>query len=135
MDALTVHSAFAIEVDYWNLRCDAGLDLSLRLYNEEGVLVFSSGRTQEQASGAGPGPDGLLRDSCHVPGDLLNDGVHRVELFIVRRGEVLHHDPDFLTFSVSDSPNLRGQWFGKWAGAVRPNLRWQTERLDSLPST
>ena len=32
---------------------------------------------------------------------------------------------------VHDSPDLRGSWFGKWIGAVRPALEWQSERIES----
>jgi hypothetical protein len=35
-----------------------------------------------------------------------------------------------LVFEVRDTPDLRGGWFGKWKGAVRPILDWTTERLE-----
>jgi lipopolysaccharide transport system ATP-binding protein len=130
--ALCVRSPFAIEIDYWNLRDGARLGLSVNVYNAEGVLLFSAGPSHESIYGGRPVPCGLMRDCCHVPGDLLNDGAHRVELYVMRGADVIFHDADFLSFTVADSPELRGDWFGKWSGAVRPNLRWVTSPVMPL---
>ena len=35
----------------------------------------------------------------------------------------------FLSFALNDSSDLRGAWFEKWPGAIRPLLRWETELL------
>ena len=80
-------------------------------------------------------PAGIFRDTCFVPGDLLNNGVHRVELLIVRDDtRVIHRQDDILIFDVHDTPDMRGAWYGKWPGAVRPIFKWQTELIESLPS-
>ncbi len=78
-----------------------------------------------------PFPAGLFRSVCHVPGGLLNDGVHRVLLLVVKEEtEVVFSFEDAIVFDVSDSVERRGGWHGKWPGAVRPDLEWETERLD-----
>ena len=41
-----------------------------------------------------------------------------------------YNTDDILVFDVQeDSSERRGAWFGKWIGAVRPNLKWETEFL------
>jgi len=130
---LSVRTPFAIEIEYWKLHDEGRTVLSVNLHNEQGVLVFNAGPSHDQAFGGRPMPAGLFRDVCDVPGDLLNDGVHRAELYVMQGSEVIYHDPDFLSFTVNDSPELRGEWFGKWPGAVRPNLRWATELIGPLP--
>jgi lipopolysaccharide transport system ATP-binding protein len=132
--ALCVRTPFAVEIDYWNLCEGARLTLNLNVYNEQGVLLFSGGPSHQQVYGGRPLPCALLRDACHVPGDLLNDGLHRVELYVMRGNDVIFHDADFLSFTVADSPQLRADWFGKWSGAVRPNLRWVTTALTLGPA-
>jgi lipopolysaccharide transport system ATP-binding protein len=63
-----------------------------------------------------------------VPGDLLNDGLYRVELLVVRdEGVVIHREDDVLVFEVRDDAETRGAWLGKWPGVIRPNLLWTTE--------
>ena len=79
-----------------------------------------------------PHPAGLFRDVCFVPGDLLNNGTHRVELFVVHDDStIVHHHPDILTFELAHTVGLRGAFYGQWTGAVRPLLPWKTELLTS----
>ena len=120
-EPITTRTPVLLEFEYWNLREGAQLSLTLHLANEDGVLVFSAGPVGEQQWAGRPLPRGLFRDTCLIPGDLLNDGLHRVELLVVDRDtELVHRERDVLVFEVRDSPDLRGRWFGKWKGAVRP---------------
>ena len=77
-----------------------------------------------------PFPAGLYRDVCHIPGDLLNNGVYWVELLIVQDDTTaIFKLENALVFEVRDTPEVRGAWFGDWPGVVRPILRWSTEQL------
>ena len=80
-EELSIRTPFAIEIEYWNLHDNQRLALSINLYSKQGVLVFSAGPPHEQVFGGRPMPAALFRDSCQVPGDLLNDGTHRAELY------------------------------------------------------
>jgi len=56
--------------------------------------------------------------------------VHRVLLLVVEdQGIVIFSMSDALVFNVLDSVERRGDWHGKWEGAVRPDLEWKTEYL------
>jgi lipopolysaccharide transport system ATP-binding protein len=61
----------------------------------------------------------------------LNDGTYRVELLVVRDQSVIIYQHDsVLTFSVNEALETReGAWYGKWPGAVRPNLDWTTDLI------
>lgn len=77
-------------------------------------------------------PIGLFRSACYVPGDLLNDGMHRVVLLVVKdQGVVIYRHDDILVFDVRDAIEMRGDWHGKWSGAVRPSLEWRTELVEA----
>jgi lipopolysaccharide transport system ATP-binding protein len=120
-----------IEFEYWNLVPGAHLTPSFHLYNEQGILVFGSGPTFEETWLGKPYPCGLFRDSCFIPGDLLNEGRYRIEFQIARdQTHLVFHEEALLAFEVQDSPEMRGGWHGDWAGAVRPILEWRTELLD-----
>jgi lipopolysaccharide transport system ATP-binding protein len=132
-EPVTVATPFALAFEYWNENPAEPLDLSLRLYNEHGVLVFDVGRTGEPlACPDAPGPV-LLRDVCRVPAHLLNDGRHRVELHVSRNQRLVYQHPDLLVFDVHDDGGGREQWYGRWPGVVRPRLAWHTERAAPPP--
>ena len=137
---ITTHSPVLLEFEYWNLREGARLSLTLHLTNEDGVLVLAAGPVAGRQWQPRPLPRGLFRDTCLIPGDLLNDGLHRVEILVVDRDvDLVYRHMDVLVFEVRDTPDLRGSWFGKWKGAVRPILDWTTEPLEdpaaAAPST
>jgi lipopolysaccharide transport system ATP-binding protein len=134
-DQLTIVDPFAIEIQYWNLKLDARLNLSLVLYNQEGICVFSSTTEQEPDWHGRPFPRGLFRSVCQVPGDLLNDGMYRMTLLVVQdSGFVLYCQEDILRFDLHDSARRRGRWYGKWLGTIRVNLKWTTEYVHTTGS-
>jgi hypothetical protein len=62
---------------------------------------------------------------------LLNSGLHQVTLLLVKdRTNVVYRHEDVISFTVVDSPEARGGWYGKLAGVVRPQLDWTTEPID-----
>jgi lipopolysaccharide transport system ATP-binding protein len=132
-DQITVHTPFVIEFEYWNLRPDVYLNLNVPLYNEREIPVFSSLSIHEPVWHGRPFPVGLFRSVCHVPGDLLNDGAHRVGLqFVQNEGVSIYSHDNVLVFDVQDSfGSDRGAWHGKLAGVVRPRLRWSTELINT----
>jgi lipopolysaccharide transport system ATP-binding protein len=126
-EPITTQSPFLIEFEYWNLRPTDGLALHFNLLNQEGTLVFNAGAPTANPGGPDSQPAGLYRSVFRVPGDLLNNGTHRVELWVARGDEVVYRLEDVLGFDVHDVPDLRGHSFGKGVGAVRPLLEWHTE--------
>lgn len=127
---LSIRTPFEMEFAFWNLQPEAKLNLTVQLYNEQGALVFASASVLEPEWHGRSFPKGLFRSRCQVPGDLLNSGMHRAELLVVRdEGNVLYRHEDILVFEIQDAPEMRGGWHGAWPGMVRPNLRWETEFL------
>jgi homopolymeric O-antigen transport system ATP-binding protein len=129
---ITTHTPLQLEFEYSNLQPGARLNLSLHVYNEQGIMAFNALPITETVWQGRPLPFGTFRDVCYIPGDLLNDGVHSVELLVVQDDtNVIFRKEDALVFDVRDTGEQRGAWFGDWAGAVRPILRWTTEFLES----
>jgi lipopolysaccharide transport system ATP-binding protein len=124
-DPITTRSPFLIEFEYWTLRPSSEVGVHFNLINQEGTLIFNTG---VPAPGRPARPAvGLVRDVCRVPGDLLNNGTHRLELWIAEGEEVIYRLEDPLSFDVHESPESTSA--GKWAGAVRPALQWHREVL------
>jgi lipopolysaccharide transport system ATP-binding protein len=129
---ITMQTPFVIEVEFWNLVPDAYLDVTLHIYTEQGIVAFGTSTAHEPEWHGRPFPVGLFHSTCHVPGNLLNGGMHRVLLLIVKnQGSVIYQHEDALSFEVVDSIETRGAWYGKRAGVVRPMLDWTTEYLNS----
>ena len=131
-EPITVRTAFQIEFEYWNLQPGAYLNLSLHVYNEQGIMVFNAVPVEETTWSGRAFPAGLFRDACTIPANLVNDGRYRVELLIVQDdANVIYQQEDILVFDVQDVVEGRGAWYGKWSGAVRPVFAWQTELVEA----
>jgi lipopolysaccharide transport system ATP-binding protein len=127
-DPIRVDTPMVIELQYWNLKPGAYLNINLQLYNAQGIVIFEAGPIHEPIWR--PLPAGLFQDVCHIPGNLLNDGLHRVVLqAISNQGTLLHNEDDILVFDVQDTTDFRAGWFGKWPGAVRPILEWDRKLI------
>ena len=131
-DLIDVHTPLILEFEFWNLAPGACLNLSVVVMNEEGLPLFNTAPLDEPLWHGRPFPAGLFRSSFRVPGDLLNDGTHRVQVYIVEdQSVVLSRHDDVLVFDVMEPSGERQNWYGKWVGAVRPRLEWATELLES----
>jgi lipopolysaccharide transport system ATP-binding protein len=129
---ITTRTPLRLEFEYWNLREGARLNLSLHVYDQQGVMAFNTLPPVGSAWRGKPFPVGRFRDVCHIPADLLNDGRYRIELLVVQdETTVVYRDDDILTFEVRDSADLRGGWYGRWPGVVRPLLAWDTQLVES----
>jgi lipopolysaccharide transport system ATP-binding protein len=128
-DPITIHTPFRIEFEYWNTDPTSHLSVSFGLYNEHDVLVFDIASPFEPDWREKPAPAGLLRTCCHIPGDLINDGLYRISLIILQDQVPIISEPEALVFHVHDSPTIeRGGWYGKWPGAIRPMLPWEVNQ-------
>jgi len=132
-DVIELGTPILFEFEYWNLAPDTYLNLSVGITNEEGVQVLCTAPLEEPLWHRKPFPAGLFRSTFRIPANLLNDGTHRVELKVVENENTLvwQHD-DLLVFEVVEPAGERQNWYGKWAGAVRPNLEWKTEFMEGL---
>ena len=128
---ITVHTPLVVEFEFWNLAPGARLNLSVHVKAEDGYPIFNTGSGHDPNWHGKAFPAGLFRSAFRIPGDLLNDGTHRVHLYLVKdQSEVVFDLEDVLVFDVSDSTEWRGSWHGKWLGAVRPKLDWETELVE-----
>ena len=135
-EPISIQTPFVLEFEYWNLEPDARLNLSLHLYNQKGATIFNSFPVREPVWHGRPFPAGLFRSACYVPGNLLNDGLHRVLLLVVKdQNTVILSLSDALVFNVVDAVERRNEWHGKWVGAVRPDLKWVTEYMGESQET
>ena len=77
-ESLTVASPVALEFEFWNINQNALLNFSVVLYDNQDACIFNT------ASSAKVYPKGIVKGTCHIPGNFLNDGAYRVRLLIVK---------------------------------------------------
>jgi len=132
-EPITVRTPFVMEFEYWSLLSGVYLSPSVALYNENGIVVFTSGPPFDPVGSERGDPAGLYRHVCRVPGDLLNDGTYGVALYIGKDGRTILKEDEVLTFDVRDMVETRSGWHGKWIGTIRPMLDWDTEMIETEP--
>jgi lipopolysaccharide transport system ATP-binding protein len=121
LDQVTVETDLDLTFAFWNYQPNAELNFSIFLHNLEDICIFNVVSEPRHY------PVGLVTGTCHIPGGVLNDATYRVRLLVVQDTSVALVDaPDVLVFEVQDVERT-GNWYGKWPGAVRPNLQWRLE--------
>ncbi len=131
LEPITLETPVIVGFEFWNLVANARLSLSVLLYNQEGVTVLNTVPSRETVWLGRPFPVGRFRSEFRVPANLLNDGTYRVELLVVEDLSIgIFRMEDILCFEVREAKERSGAWYGKWNGAVRPDLEWRTELVN-----
>ena len=127
-DPLTMETPFQVEVEYWNLKPDAHLHITLHLYTADNIIAFTTGKLTDHPMRAG-----LFRSVCHFPGDLLNSGQHRFVVVVVKdRSHVIHSYESQVSLNILDVRQRQGTWYGKEPGVLQPVLKWTMEYLGGV---
>jgi lipopolysaccharide transport system ATP-binding protein len=132
-NVITMQTPLRIEVEYWNLLPALHLHATLHVFNNQGILAFTTG------AGADPDPvlhiqppAGLFHSVCHIPGNLLNSGFHRVNLLMVRGSKSENYKmEEAIGFEVIDNNERKFAWYGREPGVLSPHLSWETKYLGS----
>ena len=128
---ITTADPFRIEFDYVVLGGGLRLNLSMVLRNQDDVCVFATPSHGDGGYSERPFRPGRYRSACHIPGDLLNDGLHQVDILFVKESTTvtLSRVDGVVAFEFHDGSKGRGDWHGRWVGAERPTLAWRTDPI------
>ncbi len=118
-DPIATSTPIDIECEFLCETVGLELNVAINVFDQQGTCAFASDSPTTMSTG------GRIRSVCTIPGNLLNDGVYRVDLMLVRdASQQVAAVEQALQFEVVDSQRT-GNWFGKWPGIVRPRLDWQ----------
>ncbi|HLT20206.1 MAG TPA: polysaccharide ABC transporter ATP-binding protein [Thermomicrobiales bacterium] len=126
---ITVRTPLRIEFDYQVREGGVYLQPSLSLYNSQGIQILSALDPEATDWRGTPLESGVYRETCLIPGDLLNSGMHRIEFRVLIDGQDEWRANDVLIFDVLDAGDFRAGWYEEWEGVIRPLLPWRRERL------
>ncbi len=119
---------FAIQIRYRVHAENATLGLTVLVYDENNSCVFGSINNQEQNWYGKNMPQGEYMSTCLLPANFLNNGAFRIGVNMFGRNfSDLKSLSDVLTLDVLDGSSVRGDFYGDFAGVVRPLLKWITE--------
>jgi lipopolysaccharide transport system ATP-binding protein len=129
---VTTSDSFDIEIDYLNLAPGSALGATVLLFNSDGIHVLSSISNREPKWHGRAFPAGSFRSACRIPGNVLPEGRFDVSVLVWADNYSISHREDYVVeFEVHESKDNRADYFGGWAGVVRPLLDWKTEHLGS----
>ncbi len=122
-NTLDVNSAFQLKFEFYN-KVDGQLtNLSLKLMSMSGICIFNTTTNAHKLA------IGHYSSVLEIPANLLNDDIYTVTLMVVRdTSSVIFKIDDLLTFEIHDVERT-GAWFGKWEGAVRPQLNFSISNV------
>lgn len=91
---LAIQAPFQIAVEYWLMKPNFRVGVTLRIVNEQNIVVFTTGTGDDPSSPRNQdSPSGLYRSVVEIPSHLLNSGNYNINLLIVvRSGRSYKHD-------------------------------------------
>jgi lipopolysaccharide transport system ATP-binding protein len=127
-----VRRPVGIEIAFTVLRSGREVVPKIKLWDQHGTVCFNamdvSPRWHESQQ------PGEYVTTAWIPGNLLNEGYHAVDVEIIRlqipKPEpqvAAHHSVAFHVYDPGEGDSARGLFAGQWKGAVRPLLEWTTE--------
>jgi len=128
-DPLTMQTPFQVEVECWNLVAGAHLHVTLHLYTAEGIIAFTTGCLNNRSL-----PFGLFRSIVYFPGNLMNSGLHRFVILVVKdTSSVIYCHESRVAIEILDLMKREGTCYGREPGVVQPILKWSIEHVSEGP--
>jgi len=104
----------------------ARVGVFIHCYDEQQIMVFSSGSFFDDQLDAETLNPGAHRFICEIPGRLLNDGNFALDVMLVRnRNEVFANEASIIRFRIDDDFAVIPGWQWRPAGVIRPHLNWK----------
>ena len=124
---ISVKSPIDLEFIAWVMMPNIKISFNIAVLDSIGGCVFNI------ASKATETTVGKMKSICHIPAEIMNDGVYTLRLMVLdvtKDIQCLLRVQEAAVFEVIDH-DREGDWHGKWPGAVRPTcFQWGTCLLD-----
>lgn len=116
----TIEKDLFIEVVFENGIDDQPLNVSMSVFDEKEVYVLSSPNLQRP-----PLKKGIYKSICKLPKDFLNTGKYYFTFLLIGNNyELIVQLDKVISVDLEEEGLNRGNYFGYWAGTVRPYLKW-----------
>lgn len=130
LDRFDVRRPIEIEIEFTVLKSGHVFVPGIALHNEEDTVIFVV-HDRDPGWQRKPRPVGVYCSTVRIPGNLLSEGLFTVSVSMVTENPFRSHAyiDRVIGFGVVDSgigDTARGDFQGRWPGAVRPMLEWRT---------
>jgi lipopolysaccharide transport system ATP-binding protein len=130
LDRFDIRRPIEIEVEFEVLKSGHVFVPGVALHNEEDAVVFVV-HDRDPEWQRKPRPVGVYCSTVRIPGNFLSEGFFSLSLSMVTESPFRAHTyvDRVIGFGVNDSgmgDTARGDFHGRWPGAVRPLLEWRT---------
>lgn len=124
---IDIRTPLTLNFEFTNFQERINLVTGIHLFTRSGECIFDVSSSPKEYTA------GIIRGTCTIPGNFLNDGSYYISIIFVRDTSVeVFYLQECLSFDVEDfRENMN--WYGKWMGYVRPNFPVTLTLL--LPST
>jgi lipopolysaccharide transport system ATP-binding protein len=113
-DKITVKNSFDIVTEFWSLHENVKINVSMVIWDKNQNPVFNISTDSMIIK------KGLSRAVFHIPENLMNDGIYRIQNYFVQDSStpVFVHE-NACAFEIFED-RASSNWHGKWIGVVRP---------------
>ena len=119
-NAFLIEKDLLVEVVFENFVDDQPLNISMSVFDEKEVYVLSSPNLQRP-----PLKKGIYKSICKLPKDFFNTGKYYFTFLLIGNNyELIVQLDKIIAVDLEEEGLNRGNYFGYWAGAVRPYLKW-----------
>ena len=123
LHSITTNTSVLCKFQFWNSLPSALLNFSVVVKTADDIIVFNT------VSHPQPLPYGIIEGSFVIPTKLLNDGVYKIRVLIVKdTSQILLDIDDVVSFEVHDDTE-HYNWFGKWVGVIHPEFEWVIKHI------
>ncbi|MEC4004436.1 ABC transporter ATP-binding protein [Flavobacterium sp. SUN052] len=121
----TIEKDFELEVTFVNVVVNQTLNVSISIHDDKEVYVLSSPNLKREQF-----EKGTFKSVCKIPKNLLNKGVYFFSVLLVGNNyEIITQLDKIVAVDVDEEGLYRENYYGYWAGAVRPYLEWTNSKM------
>jgi lipopolysaccharide transport system ATP-binding protein len=115
-DPIDIRTSLTVNFEFKNYQEGINLVTGIHLFTMSGECIFDVSSKPIAYTA------GIIKGTCTIPGNFLNDGSYTISIIFVRDTSVeVFYLTECLSFDVEDfRENMN--WYGKWMGYVRPNF-------------
>ena len=117
-----------LEMEYTVLSSGHEFYFYYLVYNEDGVLLFTTVNNNEERWAGKAYPQGKYYSRCKIPANFLANGFCYVSVAAsIKMIDFQFWENEAVSFEVNDTGGVRGAYQGGWRGVIRPMLEWKTQ--------
>ena len=132
--SLFTNTEIHIQIEFFVINSNSEVGLTVIFYDSEGHCIFSSINNINNSGYGVPLAKGEYTAICKIPKNLFNNGIFTISLIVFGKNfsdSLLIKD--ILVLEIHDSPDIKGDYHGEYAGCFRPLLEWNTQSKNIEP--